>query len=1194
MTSWPSAHLISLLLFFLPGCLPPVLTLPVHHAQDGMLATGQQWALQPEDLQRAQQPDDYPDIQESVGSDNTLLIEADEKVNLEASTVQLGLELEENPQEQVSVPSVTPSPVVLPPSPSLSLSPASSQPSLSAIPSAAILVDTSRARYGAVYLTDQYGDPSCIFQDSEKVFLHAGLSSLGNPSNLAALPDGEYFFAVVDPAGPTLLSTDPLSCRRFHVQGHTIVAVPPPAAPPYSLLATNATVEDDPANQPLTEPAETPPSPYPPPGCPNREYRPAQTVFPEDRLLQLFPFFQAGGSSHAAVYKILVTSALSPAQQPADTAPNDGDDTVLTNLAPPPPFVALFEAQAQATVAQEQRAAKAQQHQSTLSIIGDAIMSRFSSHAFLKQQLDNEGVFEGFTGFGPGSGLAGLVTASNFQVLYPGEPATSVSYVSRVEVFAFHDANMDGQWENKDIQPTENQTDQTPNEAEQQIPGWPFVLTSPPPLLMPHVLFSRGHRQVPRRRQQQAQQQQQHQQNQQKQQQHQQQQQQQQQQAPVTPPLLPKQQQHLPPRRQEEQQQKQQSLGKGQENHVWLRQLRQTQHSLNPRGSQDSPSLIETGSEVQTTTGMLGLGMVVESGSWSVRVGFPPKGRSGWGSPASLEGVSVSQVRVDTVSEGVLSYGQAENLWALSKQKGGGMLGGGKGPGHAPEFGFIAPDPRTTELREGHTQRLVVGLVSTRTAEVCVLFRSNGEDTPDLDRLVFVKGKTLQGDPVTLPGLTVSGCARISGIPPGSYSVAIQIQKGLQRILQPTSTLDSEITAAFDCEPETGLCVSTHIFSVSSVLPVWPPQRPEGTPTASNVDILPTSKESAMDRTETGSVLSFVHRQTIVVTCVLRLRACLKSHSSEARPGLPLTLVPANRKVARSILTQIFSQVHDELSAEEVEGVRQTGGTEAQGHPHEHNNDGEPHEILRGVTGGDGCFEFDNVQAGLQYKLHVLEGCPEAERAGPASFNNSDLSESPLTHHPEWRGWYVLPGSIQDKPLVLSCDSVLREVTVQLGSYWGCDMNWWGANSCRWQGFLPTQDFFLVFAIAANPKDPTRESKSLLEALQGGHTARDRLMQQATAALLNAAYSVLVDDPEQKHAWVSSLFSPHLLLRKVSEAWTYPEADILALTDLLEAYNSNTWNGAASCGLASCIEGIRKQKEEQVVGSLSVMMKQLQ
>lgn len=44
------------------------------------------------------------------------------------------------------------------------------------------------------------------------------------PAKAAGMPDGEYFFQVTDPNGQTLLSTDPVSNRRFRITGGVVTA----------------------------------------------------------------------------------------------------------------------------------------------------------------------------------------------------------------------------------------------------------------------------------------------------------------------------------------------------------------------------------------------------------------------------------------------------------------------------------------------------------------------------------------------------------------------------------------------------------------------------------------------------------------------------------------------------------------------------------------------------------------------------------------------------------------------------------------------------------------------------------------------------------------------------------------------------------------------------------------------------------
>ena len=78
---------------------------------------------------------------------------------------------------------------------------------------------------GAIFTTDftgtvvngnQYDSPC-------SVFLNGGPGPHA-PAHAAGLPDGDYYFQVTDPSGRTLLSTDPVSNRRFTVSGGVITA----------------------------------------------------------------------------------------------------------------------------------------------------------------------------------------------------------------------------------------------------------------------------------------------------------------------------------------------------------------------------------------------------------------------------------------------------------------------------------------------------------------------------------------------------------------------------------------------------------------------------------------------------------------------------------------------------------------------------------------------------------------------------------------------------------------------------------------------------------------------------------------------------------------------------------------------------------------------------------------------------------
>jgi hypothetical protein len=79
--------------------------------------------------------------------------------------------------------------------------------------SGAIFTTTSN---GTVVNANQY-DSKC------SVYLDGGPGPHA-PAKAAGLPDGDYYFQVTDPNGSTLLSTDPVSNRKFHVSGGVITA----------------------------------------------------------------------------------------------------------------------------------------------------------------------------------------------------------------------------------------------------------------------------------------------------------------------------------------------------------------------------------------------------------------------------------------------------------------------------------------------------------------------------------------------------------------------------------------------------------------------------------------------------------------------------------------------------------------------------------------------------------------------------------------------------------------------------------------------------------------------------------------------------------------------------------------------------------------------------------------------------------
>lgn len=68
---------------------------------------------------------------------------------------------------------------------------------------------------GSVVNGNQYDSPCSVYLD--------GGPGPHAPAKAAGLPDGDYYFQVTDPSGKTLLSSDPVSNRRFTVSGGVIV-----------------------------------------------------------------------------------------------------------------------------------------------------------------------------------------------------------------------------------------------------------------------------------------------------------------------------------------------------------------------------------------------------------------------------------------------------------------------------------------------------------------------------------------------------------------------------------------------------------------------------------------------------------------------------------------------------------------------------------------------------------------------------------------------------------------------------------------------------------------------------------------------------------------------------------------------------------------------------------------------------------
>jgi hypothetical protein len=77
---------------------------------------------------------------------------------------------------------------------------------------------------GAIFTTDGSGVPVNlnIYADKEDVYLNGG-PGINAPDEAAGLPAGTYAFQVTDPSGKTLLSTDPVECRRFTVNDAGVI-----------------------------------------------------------------------------------------------------------------------------------------------------------------------------------------------------------------------------------------------------------------------------------------------------------------------------------------------------------------------------------------------------------------------------------------------------------------------------------------------------------------------------------------------------------------------------------------------------------------------------------------------------------------------------------------------------------------------------------------------------------------------------------------------------------------------------------------------------------------------------------------------------------------------------------------------------------------------------------------------------------
>lgn len=87
------------------------------------------------------------------------------------------------------------------------------------------LLAQSSPVHGAIFTTTFDGSAvnANLYDSKCAVYLDGGPGPHA-PAHAAGLADGEYYFQVTDPSGKTLLSTDPVSNRRFRVSQGVIVA----------------------------------------------------------------------------------------------------------------------------------------------------------------------------------------------------------------------------------------------------------------------------------------------------------------------------------------------------------------------------------------------------------------------------------------------------------------------------------------------------------------------------------------------------------------------------------------------------------------------------------------------------------------------------------------------------------------------------------------------------------------------------------------------------------------------------------------------------------------------------------------------------------------------------------------------------------------------------------------------------------
>ena len=89
---------------------------------------------------------------------------------------------------------------------------------------------------GAIFTTTFDGSVvnGNLYDSKCSVYLDGGPGP-NAPAKAAGLPDGDYYFQVTDPNGSELLSTDPVSNRRFQVANGVIVAYTGVGGPPHPI-----------------------------------------------------------------------------------------------------------------------------------------------------------------------------------------------------------------------------------------------------------------------------------------------------------------------------------------------------------------------------------------------------------------------------------------------------------------------------------------------------------------------------------------------------------------------------------------------------------------------------------------------------------------------------------------------------------------------------------------------------------------------------------------------------------------------------------------------------------------------------------------------------------------------------------------------------------------------------------------------